>query len=114
MIAIKRIYDESDAYDGYRVLVDRVWPRGISKERAGLDEWLRDVAPTEGLRKWFGHTPERFDTFRERYKDELKTNPALQQLQHIVRTHKTVTLLYGARDEVHNQARVLREYLETN
>jgi DNA-3-methyladenine glycosylase len=110
-IKIKRVYDEPEAADGYRVLVDRLWPRGVSKERAHLDEWLKDIAPTAELRTWFGHKPERFTEFVARYKAELKNNPAARQLQAIVAAHKTVTLLYGAHDPTMNQAVVLLDYL---
>lgn len=112
MVTIKRVYDESSHADGYRVLVDRLWPRGVSKEKAALDEWLKEVAPSDELRKWFGHKPERFEEFRKRYLHELKTDPALARLKEIIKEHKTVTLLYGAHDPQLNQAAVLKEYLE--
>jgi len=111
MIDLKRIYEEPSEDDGYRVLVDRLWPRGVSKEKAALGEWLKEVGPSDGLRQWFGHKPERFDEFRKRYLVELKTNPATEQLKRIVQSHKTVTLLYSAHDPEHNQAVVLRDYL---
>jgi len=108
---IKRVYDEPAAADGYRVLVDRLWPRGVSKERAQLDTWLKDIAPSPALRTWFGHRPERFEEFKVRYEQELAHNPAVQQLQSIVQQHATVTLLYAAHDPTFNHARVLLEYL---
>ena len=110
-VAIKRIYEEPAAGDGYRVLVDRLWPRGVSKERAQLDGWLKDVAPSPELRTWFGHKPERFEEFRARYEEELKTNPAADELRTIIKEHKTVTLLYGARDPKINHAAVLLNFL---
>ncbi|MCI1650558.1 DUF488 domain-containing protein [Bifidobacterium tibiigranuli] len=114
-IAIKRIYDavddSADSDDGYRVLVDRLWPRGISKVKARLDLWLKEIGPSTELRKWFGHDPERFEEFRSRYIQELDGNPAVGELLDMCRTHDAVTLLYGAKDPKHNQVVVLRDYL---
>ena len=90
-----------------RILVDRLWPRGIKKERAKIDLWLKDVAPSTSLRTWFGHRPERWDKFRERYLVELSENPALAELKEVIKTRRRVTLLYSARDEDYNQAVVL-------
>ena len=106
---IKRVYEPAAEADGTRVLVDRVWPRGITKEKAALSEWLKDVAPSTELRQWFGHDPARFEAFRERYRAELEGNAALDDLR---RLKGTVTLVYGAHDETHNQAVVLKELLE--
>ena len=100
----KRVYEPPAAEDGKRVLVDRVWPRGVSKEQAKLDEWLKDIGPSTELRKWFGHVPERYPEFKKRYLQELQGNQALEQLKGMT---GTVTLLYGAKDEEHNQAVVL-------
>lgn len=111
-ILIKRIYDEPTASDGYRVLVDRLWPRGVSKERAKLDEWLKDIAPSPELRTWFGHKPERFKEFKTRYESELAANPALEQLKAIIRDHESVTLLYAAHDPAINHVQVLAAYLK--
>ncbi|MBO0450546.1 DUF488 domain-containing protein [Enterococcus sp. MJM12] len=114
MITTKRIYADYEKKDGFRVLVDRVWPRGIKKVDAHLDEWLKEIAPSTELRKWFGHKPENFPVFKEKYIAELQTEPAksaLAQLTTIVQRKEKVTLLYGAKDEVHNQAVVLAEYL---
>ena len=108
---IKRIYDKAAPDDGFRVLVDRLWPRGVSKEKAALDLWLKEVAPSDELRQWFGHQPERFAEFRKRYTAELDANPAVQQLREALKAHRVVTLLYGARDPVMNQAAVLRDYV---
>ena len=109
---IKRIYDEL-ADDGYRVLVDRLWPRGVSKERAALDEWCKDIAPSPDLRKWFGHDPERFEEFTARYEDELSHNAGLKDILAGWRKHQKVTLLYAAHDPQVNHALVLQKYLET-
>lgn len=110
-LAIKRVYEKPAKSDGLRILVDRLWPRGISKRKAALDEWLKDVAPSTALRKWFGHDPERWTEFRRRYRAELKGNKAaVQELRKQIKTHR-VTLLYGAHDPEHNNARVLAEYL---
>jgi uncharacterized protein YeaO (DUF488 family) len=106
---IKRAYEPAAEADGTRVLVDRVWPRGITKEKAAVSEWLKEVAPSTELRKWFGHEPERFAEFRERYRAELKGSAALEALR---RLKGVVTLVYGAHDETHNQAVVLKELLE--
>lgn len=115
MIKVKRVYEAAAPTDGYRVLVDRIWPRGVKKEVAAIDSWLKEVAPSTELRKWFGHDPERYDAFCQRYLAELKKKPtddAFRALQQIVKDHKTVTLVYGAKDETHNQAVVLAEELK--
>lgn len=112
MVRTKRIYEPAEATDGYRVLVDRIWPRGVSKDAARLDLWLKEVAPTAALRKWFGHEPERFTEFKRRYRDELAENPAVEELLSVMAEHERVTLLYGARDKEHNQAAVLAAVLE--
>lgn len=107
---IKRIYEPPKRGDGARVLVDCVWPRGVSKDEAELDLWLKEIAPSTELRKWFGHDPERFAEFRKRYRDELKDkDEAIAELAKL--RPKNVTLLYSAHDEQHNQAVVLAEYL---
>lgn len=110
-ISTKRIYEPFSPSDGRRVLVDRLWPRGVSKAKAHLDEWMKDVAPTADLRRWFGHRPERWPEFRRRYIEELHGNPeALEALRHMAEAGP-VTLLYGARDTVRNEASVLAEVL---
>lgn len=111
MINLKRIYEEYSGEDGYRILVDRLWPRGLSKEKAHLDLWLKDVAPSTELRKWFGHDPARWAEFQKKYIAELKTNPVLKTLKNILKKEKNITLLYGARDTEHNEARVIQSYL---
>ena len=104
------IYDDPEAEDGDRVLVDRIRPRGCTKEQAELDEWMKNIAPSTELRQWFGHKPDRWAQFKERYLMELKTNPAVNDLRERAAT-RTVTLLYGARDRKLNQAVVLAELL---
>lgn len=112
MINLKRIYETAVPQDGYRVLVDRLWPRGISKERARLDLWLRDIAPTTSLRQWFAHDPAKWEEFRERYLTELKSNTApLQILTDLIQGHTNLTLLYAARDPLHNEAVILKDLL---
>ena len=110
-VGIKRVYEDATPEDGYRVLVDRVWPRGISKERARVDEWCKDVGPTTGLRTWFGHVPERFPEFAERYRAELAGSAGLAHLEQLARDNPRLTLVYSAKDEQHNQAVVLRDVL---
>jgi uncharacterized protein YeaO (DUF488 family) len=109
MITIKRIYEEPSDSDGYRVLVDRLWPRGVKKEAARLDEWNKDVAPSTELRHWFNHEQDKFTEFRRRYFEELTVSGAAANLKK--KTGK-VTLLYGAKDTEHNQAVVLKEFLD--
>lgn len=111
-VRIKQIYDEPTATDGYRVLVDRLWPRGVSKERALLDEWCKDAAPSLDLRNWFNHKPERFEEFRSRYTEELRSNSAASHLKTLAANQSTLTLLYAAHDPLINHATVLLEYLE--
>jgi uncharacterized protein YeaO (DUF488 family) len=108
---IKRIYDEPSNGDGFRVLVDRLWPRGVSKERAVLDLWLKEIAPSPDLRTWFNHDPARFSEFTARYQTELDTNPAVEELKQLAAKHQTVTLLYAAHDPEINHAKVLQQYL---
>lgn len=107
----KRIYEDASLGDGYRVLVDRLWPRGKKKEEAGIDLWLKEVAPSTALRKWFNHDPERWTEFVKKYKEELQNSEALDELKAIARKHKTLTLLYGAKDEEHNQAVALQHMI---
>ncbi|RTL94681.1 MAG: DUF488 domain-containing protein [Hyphomicrobiales bacterium] len=110
-IAVKRAYEAPDKADGQRVLVDRIWPRGVRKEDAELTLWLKEIAPSDELRKWFGHEPERWAEFQERYRAELDGNDeAVAELRGLLREGR-VTLLYGAHDEAHNNAVALAEYL---
>lgn len=112
-IACRRIYDQPARSDGVRVLVDRVWPRGVRKEEARLDEWLREVAPSTELRRWYGHTPERFAEFRRRYLAELQDPRRQEPVQHLRSLARTqnLTLLTATRDVEHSQAAVLAEWL---
>jgi uncharacterized protein YeaO (DUF488 family) len=109
-VQIKRIYDAPSADDGYRVLIDHVWPRGVSRDRARLDEWARELAVSDELRRWFAHDPEKFAEFRERYRAELAGRPALLELARRA-SEGRVTILYAARDRQHNNAVVLAEVL---
>jgi uncharacterized protein YeaO (DUF488 family) len=105
-IQIKRVYDPPSSQDGVRTLVDRLWPRGLSKSRAAVTQWMKDVAPSPELRKWFGHDPDRFEEFSARYRKELAANSAVAELKKLAKG-RVVTLLYGARDPVVNHAVVL-------
>jgi uncharacterized protein YeaO (DUF488 family) len=112
MIRLKRVYEPPSRTDGSRILVDRLWPRGLTKERAAVTLWLKDVAPSTELRKWFGHAPARWKQFRARYRSELREKKdALALLKQKSKAH-TVTLVYAARDEQHNEALVLKRVLE--
>jgi uncharacterized protein YeaO (DUF488 family) len=110
-VRLKRAYEPAVASDGYRVLIDRLWPRGVSREKARLDEWARELAPSAALRRWFGHDPARFETFRRRYSEELAAQETkLRELRRRAR-EGTLTLVYGARDTEHNDAVVLAKML---
>jgi uncharacterized protein YeaO (DUF488 family) len=110
-LRLKRAYEPPTASDGYRVLIDRLWPRGVSKEEARLDEWARELAPSSELRRWFGHDPAKFDEFRRRYRQELDSHDEkLRDLRRRARNGR-LTLVYGARDSEHNDAVVLAEML---
>lgn len=111
-IQIKRIYDAPSPADGFRILVDRLWPRGVSKEKAATDLWLKEIAPTNDLRHWFNHEEDKWPEFQKRYLEELRANPeAVREFGDKTQGQSTVTLLYGAKDEQHNQAVVLRDFL---
>ena len=111
MLKIKRAYEEKSESDGKRIYVDRIWPRGLSKEEAAIDEWLKDIAPSDELHKWFGHEKDKFAEFRKRYIKELSTPGRLEQLNRIaaMARENNVTLVYSARDTEHNNAVVLAE-----
>ncbi len=112
-IAIKRIYEVPNANDGCRVLVDRLWPRGLRKDQAEIDHWFKGLAPSDALRKWFGHEPEKWDEFRLRYCAELEANTAaLVPLRTLLQLEAKVTLLFAAKDEAHNNAVALAAYLQ--
>jgi uncharacterized protein YeaO (DUF488 family) len=112
MLRIKRVYEGSAKGDGFRMLVDRLWPRGLTKEKAGVDSWLREIAPSNELRKWYGHDPEKWPEFKKRYFKELKEKEELvRQVEEKMRKG-TVTLLFQAKEEKYNNAAALKEYVE--
>lgn len=112
-ITTKRVYDPWSEDDGFRVLIDRLWPRGIAREKAKIDLWRKDVAPSTELRQWFHHGPAEWEEFRRRYEEELKNHPeALEELSRSLEGREKVTLLYAARDREHNQAQILKSCLE--
>ena len=108
-IKIKRVYEQPDKNDGMRILVDRLWPRGLTKEKAGVDLWLKDIAPSTELRKWFNHDPDKWDEFKKRYLIELKENTEQVWLLKQELEKGVVTLVYGAKDKEHNEALVLQD-----
>lgn len=110
-LRLKRAYAPAEPEDGVRILIDRLWPRGVSKAKAALDDWMKEIAPSSGLRQWFGHDPARWPEFQRRYKSELRQHA--EELQHIraLAKAKTVTLVYSAHDEEHNDAVVLKDVL---
>jgi uncharacterized protein YeaO (DUF488 family) len=110
-VMLKRAYESPAMSDGERILVDRLWPRGLAKVKAKIDLWLKDVAPSTELRQWFGHDPEKWSEFKKRYRAELKNNPALSELQALSH-QRDITLVYAAKDQLHNEAVVLKEILE--
>ncbi|MCP3027257.1 DUF488 family protein [Halobacillus sp. A5] len=114
-VILKRIYDEDQNIGGYRVLVDGIWPRGISKEQARLDEWMKEISPSSSLKKWFNHDPDKFPEFKKRYKKELQEDPEKKEKVKELKkraARNRVLLLYGAKDETHNHAAVIKEWLE--
>lgn len=115
MVRIKRVYEPAAKEDGYRVLVDRLWPRGMKKEAAKIDLWMKDIAPSDQLRKSFHHDVAKWPNFQKKYKAELKTKKEwLSQLKKLEKEHGKVTLLFGARDPEHNQAAILAKTLKKN
>jgi uncharacterized protein YeaO (DUF488 family) len=112
MVKVKRVYETPSRADGLRVLVDRLWPRGLTKERAAVDLWLKDLAPSTELRKWFGHDPSKWKQFQARYRAELREKKDSIKLLREKSKERTLTLLFGARDEEHNEALVLKKVLE--
>ena len=112
MIKIKRVYDEPSSDDGYRVLVDRLWPRGLSKEKAKVDLWLKEISPSNELRKWYGHDPEKWEKFKKKYKEELKDkDEALDKIKQVIKDNKKTTFVYSAKNEDLNNAVALKEFL---
>lgn len=113
MLRIQRIYVRAQKANGYRILVDRLWPRGVSRQSAHIDLWLKEIGPSNTLRKWFGHDPARWPEFQRRYRKELRAKPDLiRQIQQLEKEHGMVTLVFSARDEDHNQAVALRALLQ--
>lgn len=113
-IKLKRIYEDAAESDGKRILVDRLWPRGVSKEKAKLDEWMKEIAPSSDLRKWFDHDPDKYEEFKKKYRKELQDGDQkanYDKLKEIQKKNSKITLLFGAKDEEHNQAQVLKEML---
>ncbi len=110
-LRLKRVYEPAAPGDGVRVLVDRLWPRGLTRKKAAIDHWMKEVAPSPALRKWFGHDPDRWTEFKRRYMGELRQHKDLLAELRKLNRQRTVTLLFGARDEEHNDAVVLREVL---
>ncbi|MCL5007332.1 MAG: DUF488 family protein [Candidatus Marsarchaeota archaeon] len=113
MIKLKRVYDKVDITDGERILIDRMWPRGIRKSTSNIDLWLKNIGPSHELRKWFGHQPSRFKMFSIRYKKELRDNRTVDKLLAIIDEEDPVTLLYSARDTKYNNAVVLLSFLKS-
>lgn len=112
MMKLKRVYEKPTKTDGFRILVDRLWPRGLSKQKAKVDLWFKEIAPSYKLRKWFGHKESRWNEFQKRYKRELRAHKeALKELQAILKKHRIVTLLYATSNKKHNNAVVLKEFL---
>ncbi|MEO7044822.1 MAG: DUF488 family protein [Ferruginibacter sp.] len=112
MLKIKRVYLPFDKSDGYRILIDRLWPRGLTKEEVHIDLWLKEIAPSAILRKWFAHDPEKWEGFKKLYRKELSKSAALTELVRIIKEKKKITLLYAAKDEEHNNALLLLEILK--
>lgn len=112
-LRVKRVYEEPEKADGERILVDRIWPRGLSKEKARLSNWRKELAPSNDLRKWFGHDPEQWEGFKERYRAELEGAGKMGDLREIAeKAGENVTLLFGAKDTKHNNARALEAFVE--
>jgi uncharacterized protein YeaO (DUF488 family) len=112
MIQLKRAYDPVEDGDGIRILVDRLWPRGVSREELDLDHWMKELAPSDNLRKWFDHDPDKFEEFKQRYQEELHRDNQVDQLISICQNYETVTLIYAAKDRTHNNAVVLKTFLD--
>ena len=114
MIQVKRVYEKPGPRDGMRILVDRLWPRGLKKEAARVQEWRKDLAPSDALRRWFKHDPDKWTEFRRRYREELSETEKMDELRRLaaVAKRKRITLVYGAADEEHNQAVALKELLD--
>jgi uncharacterized protein YeaO (DUF488 family) len=112
MIQLKRVYDAPSDQDHFRILVERLWPRGVSKSRAQIDLWLKEIAPSPDLREWYSHDLSKWGEFQERYAAELRLNPAIETMQQLLKEKGTLTFVYAARDEEHNSAVLLKAFLE--
>jgi uncharacterized protein YeaO (DUF488 family) len=112
MLKTKRIYEETSEDDGYRILTERLWPRGVSKERAALDKWMKGISPSHDLRKWFDHDPDKWEEFKERYRKELFGSESVNEILDIIKEHNTVTLIYASKDKEHNSTVVLKGFLD--
>ena len=113
MLKIKRAYERKEAGDGERILIDRLWPRGVRKDEAGIDQWLKELAPSTALRQWFGHDPKKWEEFKKRYRKELAAPESKRLLEEIARSaeRRNVTLIYGAKDTEHSDVQVLKELI---
>lgn len=111
-IKMKRVYEDPSPDDGYRILTERLWPRGVSKERANLDQWMKGVSPSHDLRKWFDHDHSKWEEFKDRYRKELFGSEAIQELIEIIKTEETVTFVFASKDEEYNSTVVLKEFIE--
>lgn len=111
-INTKRVYEDSSEEDGYRILTERLWPRGVSKERANLDKWMKGIAPSHDLRKWFDHDADKWEEFKERYRRELFGSEYVEELLEIIKKNETVTLIYASKDEDHNSTVLLKAFLD--
>ncbi|MGI0087627.1 MAG: DUF488 domain-containing protein [Nitrosotalea sp.] len=113
MIKIKRVYEASSEEDGFRILIDRLWPRGLSKKSAQIDAWLKDIAPSDNLRKWFSHDPKKWTEFKKRYHKELEEKKdIISKIKSLEKEKKTITFLYSAKDKEHNNAVFLQGYIQ--
>ncbi|MGB9003171.1 MAG: DUF488 family protein [Nitrosotalea sp.] len=113
MIKIKRVYESPSKEDGFRILIDRLWPRGLSKESTQIDSWLKDIAPSDNLRKWFSHDPKKWIEFKKRYSEELKEKKdIISKIKLLEKEKKRITFLYSAKDKEHNNAVFLQEYMQ--
>lgn len=111
-IKTKRVYEDASEDDGFRILTERLWPRGVSKERAQLDQWMKGIAPSHELRKWFDHDPDKWDEFKEKYRRELFGSEFVEEMIEIIKNQETVTFVYASKDEEYNSTVLLKEFLE--
>jgi uncharacterized protein YeaO (DUF488 family) len=111
-IKTKRVYEDSSDEDGFRILTERLWPRGVSKERANLDRWMKGIAPSHDLRKWFDHDPDKWEEFKEKYRRELFDSEHVEELLDIIKENETITFVYASKDEEYNSTVLLKEFLE--